>query len=181
VWDLATGREQATLSGHDGEVRAVAVTADGTVAVTGGGRWGGTMRVWDLATGREQATLLHQSRVLAVAVTADGTVAVSGSYDGTVRVWDLATGRERAKLPGDPDDPVWSVAVTADGTVAVSGSWHGTVRVWDLATGKEAAHWTGDSAIIACTPLSGRPLKIAVGQQQGQPYLLELRGQEHAS
>jgi len=104
-------------------------------------------------------------------------VAVSGSYDGTVRVWDLATGRERAKLPGDPDDPVWSVAVTADGTVAVSGSWHGTVRVWDLATGKEAAHWTGDSAIIACTPLSGRPLKIAVGQQQGQPYLLELRGQ----
>ena len=96
------------------------------------------MRVWDLATGREQATLLHQSRVLAV-------------------------------------------AVTADGTVAVSGSWHGTVRVWDLATGKEAAHWTGDSAIIACTPLSGRPLKIAVGQQQGQPYLLELRGQEHAS
>ena len=139
------------------------------------------MRVWDLATGREQAQLIgHDDWVWAVAVTADGTRAVTSGDDRTVRVWDLATGREQAQLTGHTGE-VLAVAVTADGTRAVTGGDDRTVRVWDLATGKEVARWTGDSAIVACTPLSGRPLKIAVGQQQGQPYLLELRGQEHAS
>jgi hypothetical protein len=82
--------------------------------------------------------------------------------------------------PAGPADqlPLWAVAVSADGARAVSG---GTVRVWDLAAGTEVARWTGDYPIIACTPLSGQPFKIAVGQRQGQPYLLELRGQENAT
>jgi WD40 repeat protein len=92
----------------------------------------------------------------------------------------LATGRLRATLTGHTAS-VWSVAVTADGMVAVSGGDDGTVRVWDLAARKEIAHWIGDYAVIACTTLSGQPLKIAVGQQRGQPYLLELRGQELAT
>jgi len=67
----------------------VAVTADGTTALSGGGD--GTVRVWDLATGQLRATLTGHISVSSVAVTPDGTTAVSGgSYDGTVRVWDLA-------------------------------------------------------------------------------------------
>lgn len=64
---------------------------------------------------------------------------------------------------------------------SVSGGSDGTVRVWDLATGKEVARWTGDYAVIACTVLSGQPFKMAVGQQHGQPYLLELRGQKNTT
>jgi WD40 repeat protein len=97
-----------------------------------------------------------------------------------VRVWDLATGREQAQFTGH-DSWVLAVAVTADGTRAVSGGRDCTVRVWDLATGKEAARWTGDSAVVLCAPLSGQPLKIAVGQQLGQPYLLELRNPQNST
>jgi hypothetical protein len=75
---------------------------------------------------------------------------------------------------------VLSVAVTADGTRAVSGGLDGTVRVWDLATGREVARWTGDYPVIACRVLPCQPVKIAVGQERGQPYLLELRGQANA-
>ena len=180
VWDPATGREQATLTGHDGPVRALALSGDGTRAVSGGED--GTVRVWDLATGREQAALTgHDGEVLALAVTADGTRAVSSGGDGTVRVWDLATGREQAALTGPRGRQVVPVTVSDDGAMALSGDFDGTVRVWDVATEKEAARWTGDSAIVACAALPGQPLKIAVGQQRGQPYLLELRRQRKAT
>jgi len=33
----------------------------------------------------------------------------------------------------------------------------------------------GDHPIIMCIGLPGYPLKITVGQESGQPYLLELR------
>ena len=47
VWDLAGTATPRVLTGHAGYVYAVAVTADGRTAVSGGGD--GTVRVWDLA------------------------------------------------------------------------------------------------------------------------------------
>ncbi len=177
VWDLTTGRQQAELTGHDGRVRSVAVTADGARAVSGGGD--GSVRVWDLTVGREQAKLTgHTGPVRSVAVTPDGTRAVSGGDDGAMRIWDLTAIRQEAELTGHTR-PLRSVAVTPDGTRAVSGGDDGTVRVWDLDLGQEIARWTGDNTVIACTVLSGQPFKIAVGQQRGQPYTLELRGQKN--
>ena len=149
VWDLATGQQQAELTGDHGPAMAmaVAVTADGTRAVSGG--YDGTVRVWDLATGQQQAELTgHHGPAMAVAVTADGTRAVSGGYDGTVRVWDLATGQQQAELTGH-HGPAMAVAVTADGTRAVSGGRDGTVRVWDLATGQQQAELTGHHGPVA--------------------------------
>ena len=113
---------QQILTGHTKSVLSVAVTLDGTTAVSG--RRDDMMRVWDLATGREQATLAgHTGGVRSVTVTADGTATVSGG-DDTVRVWDLATGREQATLAGHTGT-VRSVTVTADGTAAVSGALTG--------------------------------------------------------
>jgi WD40 repeat protein len=199
VWDLATGTQRAELGDHFHiyrPVRSVAVTPDGAVAVIGGDdgavrAWGaylwGAYREWNQVYGHEQAKLAgheqdkltgHHGAVLSVAVTADGATAVSGGDDGTVRAWDLAAGTQRAELSGH-QGAVRSVAVTADGATAVSGGDDGTVRAWDLATQRELASWMGDSAVVDCTVLPGQRLKIAVGQQYGQPYLLELRGQHN--
>ena len=87
------------------------------------------------------------------------------------------TGREQARFTGHTSW-VRSVAVTPDGTRVVSGSEDGSVQVWDLASGTEIARWDGDYSIIGCTALPGQPLKIVVGQGQGRPYSLELRGQD---
>ena len=61
TWPPASSRR--ALTGHDGLVRSVAVTADGARAVSGGDD--GTVRVWDLATGQQQAELTgHDGMVL---------------------------------------------------------------------------------------------------------------------
>ena len=56
-WNLAAGREQANLTGHSEMVLSVAVTADGTLAVSGSED--NTMRVWNLTTGRAREHSRH--------------------------------------------------------------------------------------------------------------------------
>ena len=173
-----TALEQV-LAGHDGTVESVAVTADGTRAVSGGDD--GTVRVWDLATGQQQAALTgHDGVVESVAVTADGTRAVSGGDDGTVRVWDLATGQQQAALTGH-DGAVWSVAVTADGTRAVSGGDDGTVRVWDLATGQQQAELTGHDGAVRSVAVTADGTRAVSGGGDGTVRVWDLAtGQQQA-
>ncbi|GAA1874107.1 AAA family ATPase [Myceligenerans crystallogenes] len=152
---------QAVLTGHTGPVAAVAVTPDGTRAVTGSAD--DTVRMWDLTTGTELAVLTgHTSLVWAVAVTPDGTRAVTGSTDSTVRVWDLATGTELAVLTGHTSW-VHAVAVTPDGTRAVTGSHDRTVRVWDLATGTELAVLTGHTSWVHAVAVTPDGTRVVTG------------------
>jgi WD40 repeat protein len=131
VWDVARGTCLHTMTGRRRSVDAVAVSADGRVAISGGQ----AVRVWDVATGTCLHTLTGHSFIVgAVALSADGRVAVSGSYDRSVRVWDLTSGSCQRVLVGHTDG-VFAVAVSADAGVAVSGSYDRSVRVWDLASG----------------------------------------------
>jgi hypothetical protein len=88
VWDLASGSEVRTLSGHTDTVLSVAVTRDGRLIVSGSKDK--TIKLWELATGRELRTLTgHTSDVESVTVTPDGHQIVSGSWDNTIKVWGL--------------------------------------------------------------------------------------------
>jgi WD40 repeat protein len=55
VWDVASGQCTATLEGHTASVYSVALTSDGTRAVSGSDD--NTVRVWDVASGQCTATL----------------------------------------------------------------------------------------------------------------------------
>ena len=190
VWDLTTGRQQATLTGHTDWVRAVAVSQDGARAVSGSDD--GTVRVWDLTTGTEQAALTgHAGEVFSVALTPDGTRAVSGGSDRTVRVWDLTTGSEQAALTTGSEQAalatgseqavlsghtrtVWSVAITPDGALAVSGSGDGTVRVWDLTTGNEQAALTSQAGEVFSVALTQDGTRAVSGGSDGALRIWDL-------
>ena len=90
LWDAGAAQELATLRGHAGTIRGVAISADGALLASGGGD--GTVRLWAASTGEELATLRgHTGGVFAVAMSADGRLVVSGGFDGTVRLWDSAS------------------------------------------------------------------------------------------
>jgi WD40 repeat protein len=126
----AGGLVLRVLEGHTDSVLAVALTADGSRAVSGSDDK--TLRVWGLEGNQPPHVLEgHTSIVEAVALTADGKLAVSGSDDRTRRVWDLEGNQPPHLLEGHAKR-ISAVALTVDGKRAVSGSKDQMLRVWDL-------------------------------------------------
>jgi WD40 repeat protein len=182
VWDLDTGQPLHTLAGHDGPVAAVAVSADGRRAVSGGGA--GTVLAWDLADGKWVAPASQRLRrrfrgwspdsatitlpkippntwTIKVAISADGRRAVSG-IGATVRVWDLGTGGPLRTL-ADDGSLVRAVAVSADGRRVVSGGDDGTVRVWDLGTGEPLRTLAGHDGPVRAVAVSADGRRVVSG------------------
>jgi WD40 repeat protein len=126
------------LDGHNGPVRALAISPDGRLAVSGGGFPEGdrSVRLWNLRTG-EQVRLLADlpSMVEGAAFSSDGRRVLCGCQDGIARVWDVAGGEEVARLVGHRGQ-IWSVAFAPDGRRALTGGNDGSVRLWDVETGK---------------------------------------------
>jgi hypothetical protein len=163
IWDIATGKELRTLSGHIAAVYSVALSADGKTVASGGDD--NTVKIWDVATGKELRTLSgHSDTVWSVALSVDGKTVASGSEDNTVKIWDIATGKELRTLSGHTDT-VWSVALSADGKTVASGSEDHTVKIWDVATGKELRTLSGHSDTVWSVALSADGKTVASGSE----------------
>lgn len=149
------GSLQRALPRHDGAVRALAATPDGSRLVTGGDDH--TIRIWNLTSGRLERTLQgHLDSVRAVAVTPDGRRIVSGGTFDVVRVWDVASGQFVHTIAGQAGcRAVYAVAIAADGRRVIFGGAGAVVQVWDLAGGRvERTLRSGDSTVraVAITP-----------------------------
>ena len=134
--------------GHAQAVTAVALSRDGTRALTGS--LDHTARVWDLADGRCLAVFDgHEGRVTAVAL-ADGGALTAGE-DGVLRHWDLETGQERHRLAGHVGE-VTAIVPVGEGEQALSAGVDRSVRAWDLAEGAPR----GRAMLPAPVPAMGR-------------------------
>lgn len=87
VWDLVNGTSLLIPTGSPEVVSAIALSADGRVAMTTGD---GTVRVWDVVKRICLRTLPgHPGFPASVAINPDGAVAVTGGRDQKFRVWVL--------------------------------------------------------------------------------------------
>ncbi|MFF5235257.1 WD40 repeat domain-containing protein [Dactylosporangium sp. NPDC000521] len=124
-----TGR--TTLRGNQERVSAVAINADGSVGLTGGGsvpltkgRFTGELLLWNLAARVPSFRSLagHETEVRAVALSDAGTVGVSSDGRGVVLLWRFDGEEPLAEpLPGTYSYER-RIALTADGSrVVVAG------------------------------------------------------------
>lgn len=129
---LAAVPAQAQLRGHGGPVRALAVSADGRMAVSGS--FDSSAIIWSLATDTaEQVLRFHDGAVNAVALLPDGRIVTSGA-DAQIAIWHVPETQPRTVLRGHTA-PVAALAVSPDGKILASASWDRTVRLWPLAGG----------------------------------------------
>lgn len=133
--------------GHTDSVLAVAISPDGTVAVTGSGELNrigvhfvfgrdNTARIWDVATGREMRRLVgHTDRVTAVAISHSGRLILTGSRDQTAQIWDAASGLPLNRLVGHSDE-ITGVQFSPDDRWVVTVG--GEVALWSVEPGRTA-------------------------------------------
>jgi cytochrome c len=129
---VASDDAQAQLRGHGGPVRALAISADGTQAVSGS--FDTSAIRWSLTRNTaEQVLRFHDGAVNAVAILRDGRIATSGE-DARVAIWRPGEPQPATVLAGH-QAPVVALAVSPDGATLASASWDHTARVWPLAGG----------------------------------------------
>jgi WD40 repeat protein len=151
-----------TLAGHAAPAVSLAVSRDGTRALSGGGHGDGAVRVWDLSRGQPVTRFTghgDKSDIILVAFTPDGAAAISaaGPEDVSLRIWDLATGAERTQLSGDIG--LLFRAVSDDATLALAQETTAEGRskgfsVWRLDQGRRlvGVDAPGRAAALAIAP-----------------------------
>ncbi len=124
--------EVRVLRGHSNWIEAVAASADGRFAITGGNDC--TLRRWDFSTGHARTLMSNEPHAISdVAVSDDGRFAISGGLGRVVNFWDLESGH-LVPLTGHRRK-VRAVAISRDGRFGLSGSEEEALRYWDLAQG----------------------------------------------
>lgn len=132
LWDLATGRERATLAGHRGVINCVAYAPDGKVLATGGRD--GTARLWDADGGRLVA-IPHPSEVRCLAISPDGKRLATGCLgDAIIRIWEIPSGRLKREIAGEVVE-TRNLDFSPDGRTLASAANDSAVRLWDVESG----------------------------------------------
>ena len=146
MWDLVTGSEIWTFSGHTGGVYSVAFSPDGKYIASGSNDH--TIKLWDITKGKEVKTLSgHSNSVYSISYSPDGKYIASGSDDKTIKLWNVATGKILRTFFGHSKE-VNAVVFSPDGRQIVSGSFDNTIKVWNTANGKEIKTFSGHSGHI---------------------------------
>jgi WD40 repeat protein len=143
----------SVLRGHDGPVRALALTHDAVALFSAGGgdcalrRWDARAAARPSGGGEARsvapvATLRgHTSPVTALAFARAGALLLSASRDGTARGWDVATNAcsalfapwdasEPSASPRGAPPPLESLSVCADDACFLAGGEGGRVSLW---------------------------------------------------
>src|SRR5262252_10926305 len=123
----------AQLRGHGGPVRALAISPDGSQAVSGS--FDTSAIRWSLSLNTAQQVLRHHDgAVNAVAYLRDGRI-VTAEADARIAIWTPGQQQPDRILTGH-SAPIVSVAVSPDNTMLASASWDRTVRLWPLNGGE---------------------------------------------
>jgi cytochrome c len=123
---------QAQLRGHGGPVRALAISPDGSEAVSGS--FDTSAIRWSLIRNvAEQVMRYHDGAVNAVAWLKGGRIVTAGA-DAHIAIWTPGKPEPDKVLDGH-SGPIAALAVSPDGAWLASGSWDRSVRLWPLAGG----------------------------------------------
>jgi WD40 repeat protein len=169
LWDVASGKERATLRGPKGHVIpwSVVFSPDGKLLATTGDDTG-EIRLWDVASGRELAVLTgHKLYVHRLAFSPDASTLASAGGDSTLRVWDVAS--HKGRVIQDASGVVSCMVFCCGGTtLATGGQPDGSIDFWDVASGENRTILRGHTSEVECMAASPDGRLLASGSIHGE-------------
>lgn len=187
IWNTKTWQYIADRGMHNGFVRCVAFSPDGTMYATGADD--SLIKLWDKRSGMMIRTLRgHASAVWDVAFSPDGRRLVSGGRDRTVKLWDVRGGNEIVLCDSSKAQ---GFVFDADSSRLAPASSDGTIKILDAPSNEEIAMLEDDRGEMRCVALSPDRKRIAttrLGQEvnlfdahSGQEIMTVYSGNERVS
>jgi cytochrome c len=129
---IASSSALSQLRGHGGPVRAIAVSDDGEIAISGS--FDTSAILWSLSRRiANQVLRFHSGAVNSVAFLKNDRVATAGA-DGRVAIWHPGSQQPDHVFEGHTA-PIVALALSPGGEMLASASWDHTVRLWPTADG----------------------------------------------
>lgn len=145
LWNLASGKTEATFVGHNNDVMSVSFSPDNRLIVSASRDK--TIKVWntrgdlkgDFTASQGRGASGHSEWVSCVRFSpdAENPLVVSAGWDKLVKVWDLKSNTPQLAVNHvGHGGYVNTVGISPDGTLCASGGKDATVMLWDLNTPK---------------------------------------------
>ena len=123
------------VENHSEAVTCIAVSRDGTLAVTGS--LDSLVKIWTLSNGETHTTLAgHRGAITCITFSANGLFVVSGSEDTNLTVWGLTVGLIVSTFSEHRVKPI-AVQVSHDSKKILSIDESGIHRLWIADTGQQ--------------------------------------------
>jgi RNA polymerase sigma factor (sigma-70 family) len=157
IWEVASGKEVATLYGHTDASIGLAFSPDGRMVASVSGAWQNRkdpgLRVWDVASGRPLRRFKNNpGGGFRVAFLPDGRSIITSNTDGAALVWDVSDLAERrASEPLDAKalEALWLDLASDDAVRAFRASWALSVS--------DAVPYLRDRLLSAAVDRAGQP------------------------
>ncbi|XP_069766326.1 guanine nucleotide-binding protein G(I)/G(S)/G(T) subunit beta-3-like isoform X2 [Narcine bancroftii] len=163
LWDIETGKEKTSFTGHVSDVMSLSVSPDLSLFVSGS--CDATAKVWDIRQAEcQQSFAGHESDINAICFFPNGQAVCTGSDDASCRLFDLRADQELTCLSSDAVlCGVTSLAFSRSGRLLLAGYDDFNCNVWDTLTGQRCGVLSGHDNRVSCLGVPENGMAMATG------------------
>ncbi|CAG0891022.1 unnamed protein product [Cyprideis torosa] len=163
LWDIETGQQTTSFTGHTGDVMSLSVCPDMRSFVSGA--CDASAKLWDIRDGTCRQTFPgHESDINAVTFFPNGMAFATGSDDATCRLFDIRADQELAMYSHDNIIcGITSVAFSKSGRLLLAGYDDFNCNVWDSMRTERAGVLAGHDNRVSCLGVTEDGMAVCTG------------------